>query len=426
MKKRIIATLLIFASITFNAYAEEVKNESNAVNAINYNNIESTILGRNTAVKINRNTLDSLQINYENLSKTEEDLKDGIRGLESVLRMYKQQRDLISFGEVSEDEGTNSALLSIEQILKGIYSANISTLLGNISSMETQLEKLQDQKEDMVTTIDKMTLNGEMVNSQMVSAGENLIFAYYAIDEQMENIDKNIAMLQEQLRILKIQESLGNISSIDIEGIELTIEELNSTKEALDNQKLNIKRQLNLLLGQSYNTPLEISFTPSLDIYKISSMNNKEDLNTAVENSYELRLQKYEIDTKQVALERAKIDEDDGENSNKYKLANIDLENEEIEFEDAKRNYKLKFQQLYETVKDKQKALTLENKKLAQEKTKLEAAKKKYDLGVISKKDYDDAQSYYDLELIKVETAKSDLFTAYRKYEWMLKGLNVQ
>ncbi len=426
MKKRIIATLLILASITFNAYAEEVKYESNEVNAINYNNIESAILEKNTAVKTNRNTLDSLQINYENLFKAEEDLKDGIRGLESVLRMYKQQRDLISFDGASKDDGINSALSNIEQILKGIFSSNISTLLGNISAMETQLENLKEQKEDMVTTIDKMTLNGEMVNNQMVSAGENLIFTYDAIDEQKENIDKNIAMMQDQLRILKIQESLGNIPGMDIESVELTIEELNSTKETLDNQKLNIKRQLNLLLGQSYNTPLEISFTPALDIYKISSMNNKEDLNTAVENSYELRLQKYEIDTKQVALERAKIDEDDGENSNKYKLANIDLENERLKFEDAKKNYELKFQQRYDLVKDKQKALNLENKKLVQEKTKLEAAKKKYDLGVISKKDYDDAKSYYDLELIKVETAKSDLFTAYRKYEWMLKGLNVQ
>lgn len=426
MKKTIIATLLIFASITFNAYAEEFKNESNAVNAINYNNIESTILERNTAVKINRNTLDSLQINYKNLLESEEDLKDGIRGLESLLRMYKQQRDSISFDDASEDDGVNSALSDIEQILQGIFSANIATLLGNISAMETQLENLHKQQEDMFTTIDKMALNGEMVNNQMVFAGENLIFVYYAIDEQKENIDKNIAMIQDQLRILKIQESLGNIPSMDIEGVELTIEELNSTKEALDNQKLNIKRQLNLLLGQSYNTPLEIAFTPTLDIYTISSMNNKEDLNTAVENSYELRLQKYEIDAKQVALERAKIDEDDGENSNKYKLANIDLENERLKFEDAKRNYELKFQQLYDLVKDKQKALNLENRKLAQEKNKMEVAKKKYDLGLVSKKDYDDAKSYYDLELIKVETAKSDLFTAYRKYEWMLKGLNVQ
>ncbi|QGU95859.1 hypothetical protein GOM49_12800 [Clostridium bovifaecis] len=291
--------------------------------------------------------------------------------------------------------------------------------------MEEQLKNIRRQQIDMTALTEKLTLQGEMLNNQMVWTAENLIFVYNTIDEQKENINKNIDMLQEQLRILKIQQDLGYVSSLDIEGVEFKLEELNSTKEALDSQKLNVKRQLNLLFGQSYNTPLEISFVPEVNIYEAISINSKEDLNTAIKNSYELRLHQYEIEEKQVALTRTKNDEDDGENSNEYKLANIDLENENLKFEDAKRNYELKFQQLYETVKDKQKTFGLENKKLSQEKSKMEAAKKKYDLGVISKKEYDDIKFSYDLESIKVETAKIDLFTAHRKYEWMLKGLNI-
>jgi Outer membrane protein len=152
-------------------------------------------------------------------------------------------------------------------------------------------------------------------------------------------------------------------------------------------------------------------------------MDKVDDLECALDNNYDIILQEYGIEAKEVALERA--EDDHGERSNEYKLAKEELEDVELDLQDVKRTQELKFQQVYETVKDKQKALDLEEKKLAQEKTKAEFAEKKYDLGMISKVEYDDAKSDYDLQAIKLETAKSDLFTAYRKYEWMLKGLSL-
>lgn len=423
MRKKIIATLILFTSITFNAYAEEVGNANTTVNTINYSDLKNVIFQRNITVKINQNAVDTSSIRYNSLIKAEEDILSGIRSMENMLAMYKAQSELLL--PTPDSDELNEIYLVVETLLKNMNSNNIASIKNNIASMEEQLKNIRRQQIDMTALTEKLTLQGEMLNNQMVWTAENLIFVYNTIDEQKENINKNIDMLQEQLRILKIQQDLGYVSSLDIEGVEFKLEELNSTKEALDSQKLNVKRQLNLLFGQSYNTPLEISFVPEVNIYEAISINSKEDLNTAIKNSYELRLHQYEIEEKQVALTRTKNDEDDGENSNEYKLANIDLENENLKFEDAKRNYELKFQQLYETVKDKQKTFGLENKKLSQEKSKMEAAKKKYDLGVISKKEYDDIKFSYDLESIKVETAKIDLFTAHRKYEWMLKGLNI-
>ncbi len=422
-RKSIAALLIVFSSITFNAHANEINNKSNVVSVVTYGNIKESILNKNIVVKINENTVKSLEINYDSLIEAEEDLKDGITKMQDLIIMYRKQLQLFYVEPSSSDEAINTTLSNINMMVRGIFTGNMATIQGNITSMETQLKNLKDQKDDMSTTISKITLNGELVNNQMVWTGENLIFAYDAIDVQMRNIDKNITMLQDQLRILNIQEDLGHISKIDTESIKLKIEELNSTKETLDNQKLNIKRQLNLLLGQSYNTTLEVSFTPELSAYKISSMNSKNDLITAIEKSYELKLKKYEVEAKESALLR--VEKADDLNLNKQKLAKIDLENVNLQLEDAKRNYELKFQQLYETVKDKQKVMSLEEKKLAQEKTKLEAATKKYDLGMISKVEYDNVKLSYDLQGIKVETAKSELFTSYRKYEWMLKGLSV-
>lgn len=425
MKKKIIATLLIFVSISFNTYAVEGSKVSTMVNVVNYNSIRNNIIEKNMIVKINENTIRTLEINYDNLKEAEKDIRDGIDGLYIVAAKYQEQLQFFSNIPTTEDSSVNAALLNINRMVQGIFSANLKTMYSNIYSMESQLDNMIDQKEDILTTIEKMKLNGEMVNNKMIWSGENLIFAYNAIDEKIKTIDKDIYILKEKIRVLKVQESLGNSLVTDIEAIELSIEGLNSTIETLNTQKINIKRQLNVLIGQSYNTQLEVIFTPELNDYDINSIDNKKDLNTTLKNSYELKLQKYEIDAKKVALERTKADEDDGENSNKYKLAEIDLENVNLQFEDAKRNYELKFQQTYEAVKDKQKVMALEEKKLAQEKTKLEAANKKYDLGMISKVEYDNVKSSYDLQGIKVETAKGDLFTAYRKYEWMLKGLSV-
>lgn len=431
MKRKFIATILVFLSISFNAYAESFSTIKPVVNTINYSSINHLIIERNTTVKTNQNIIDKLFINYNNLSIAESDIEDAIKGMKALLVTYKAQPSTPTTPVVSQDISLEDPVIIdiysniniIMSSLQAMNTMNIKNLQSNISSMEDQLENINNQQSDMDSLINKMKVQTEMINNQMVWTGENLLFAYNAIEIQEKNIDKNLALLESRLKVLNIQKDLGYINAMDKDTLEISIEDLNYAKETLKLQKENIRRQINLLLGQSYDTSLNIVFTPTIYNYKLNSMNNLGDLRYALGNSYSIIIQEYEVQSKQVALSRA--ENDHGNGSNQYKLAAEELDDVQLNFEDIKRAQNLKFQQTYEAVKDKQKIMSLEEKKLAQEKTKLEAANKKYDLGMISKVEYDNVKSSYDLQGIKVETAKGDLFTAYRKYEWMLKGLSL-
>lgn len=433
MKKifAIFISLLMFISI--NTYAVELSNDENTdtiIKTIDFSSMEKNILEKNMTVKINKNTINSLSINYFNLREAEDDLEDGIEEMENLLSIYQAQS--VNFNPVldpadPDKEDLKDVYLNVNKILtslKGINDSNIATLQGNISSMEKQLESINRQQADMSRTIQKMQVQTEMVNKQMVWAGESLILVYDSINEQEKSIDNNLTMLEKQLKVLKIQEELGLISKMDIQNLQLKIEDLNYAKTTLHEQKENIKGQLNLLLGQPYDNPLEIEFAIKIDNKKLNSMDSEKDLLTAADSSYTLILQQHEVDSKITLLDRAK--DDNGTHSNEYTLAENDLENEQLKLDDAKRQFDLSFKKLYQEVKGKEKALTLEKKKLEHEKDKQSIIDLRYELGLISGMEYDNSKAAYDNQLIKVETAESDLFKSYRKYEWMLKGISVQ
>lgn len=433
MKKifAIFISLLMFISI--NTYAVESSNDENTdtiIKTIDFSSMEKNILEKNMTVKINKNTINSLSINYFNLREAEDDLEDGIEEMENLLSIYQAQS--VNFNPVldpadPDKEDLKDVYLNVNKILtslKGINDSNIATLQGNISSMEKQLESINRQQADMSRTIQKMQVQTEMVNKQMVWAGESLILVYDSINEQEKSIDNNLTMLEKQLKVLKIQEELGLISKMDIQNLQLKIEDLNYAKTTLHEQKENIKGQLNLLLGQPYDNPLEIEFAIKIDNKKLNSMDSEKDLLTAADSSYTLILQQHEVDSKITLLDRAK--DDNGTHSNEYTLAENDLENEQLKLDDAKRQFDLSFKKLYQEVKGKEKTLTLEKKKLEHEKDKQSIIDLRYELGLISGMEYDNSKAVYDNQLIKVETAESDLFKSYRKYEWMLKGIGVQ
>ncbi|MEL7597928.1 MAG: hypothetical protein AAGU01_06975, partial [Clostridiaceae bacterium] len=94
MKKifAIFISLLMFISI--NTYAVELSNDENTdtiIKTIDFSSMEKNILEKNMTVKINKNTINSLSINYFNLREAEDDLEDGIEEMENLLSIYQAQ-----------------------------------------------------------------------------------------------------------------------------------------------------------------------------------------------------------------------------------------------------------------------------------------------------------------------------------------------
>lgn len=431
MKRIMLIVLSIFIFIVPNTYAEEVLNSDDIINTVYYENIEELIQERNTTIKINETTVLSSVINYSSLGKAEKSIILSLSGLKSLVPIYKNQNSISSPVRPSNDileanpELVNvySNLDTVFTMLKNANDSNIEALQNNIYSMEKQLESLQKQKADMSRGIQMSIIQAELANDQVISGAESLIFTYDSIEREEKNIDKSITQLERKINSMNVQKDLGYLCEQDIKDLQFTIEDLYLAKETISKQKDSIRGQLNFLLGQPHDTPLDIIFTAKLEYDKINSIDNTEDLNIALDNSYILELQQYELNAKKNSFDIA--EDKHIQKSDEYLLASKTLEAEKLRFNEAKHKHIMSFKNLYKEVKDKQKLLESENKKLNNEKNKLKAIEFKYEIGLISKFEYINLKESYDKQLEKIESVTTDLFKAYRKYEWMLKGLSV-
>lgn len=425
MKRKFIAALLIFASLSFNVYAAESTVEP--IDEVRYTDIEDVILERNTTVKINENALDKLRLNYSSLRDAEDDLEDALDEIKDLIKTYRDINfpEKITIPTTGESGTVDPAITTIcgnleaiNNYLNELSKANKESLKKNKDSLEEQLESIDRQQEDMSDLIEKTKVQMEMYNNQVIYAAEDLIFGYDSIEKEEKKIDENIEQLENNINMINVQKSLGYVTDVNVDSLNLQLDQLKKSKEALSTQKKNIERQLNLLIGQPYDTPLKIVFYPIISQSRLKTVDFDDDLEKALEDNYDLKILKYEIDSKETALERA--DDDHGKKSNEYKIAKKDLEDAQLNYEDKKRSEELEFKKLYEALKDAEKAYNLEKSKLEQEKKNMEFAKVKYDLGLISKMDYDKAKSSYELEKIAVDAANTNLFKAYREYQRML------
>lgn len=438
MKKKLICTLLLIATINFNVYAKDVNTKESVVNKIEYSSIDKLILERNTTVKTNENAIDKLHVNSTKIEDARDDIEDSIDHTKDLVKKMKSEpspyvkQNIDKPGEDAKpmDDviyGINKSLNEILDSLEAERKKGIDTLQNSIDSMEDQLEDIKYQEIDMHKLIEKMKIQTEMVNNQMIWTGESLIFAYNSIEIEKKNVDRNLDLVQNQLKTLNVKKDLGLIAEIDMKSVELSIDNLNYTKNNLNTQQENIKAQLNLLLAQPYDTELNIEFTPELNYSKIDSINVEDDLKNSLNKSYTLKIQEYELEAKENALERSyDEDDEDDKREEEYILAMEDLEDEKLKSQDTKRQYESSFKNLYEEVKEKKEAFNIEDKKLEHEKNKLRSSDLRYNLGLISKIEYDDAKKSYNDQDGKVESAKADLFKTYKKYEWMLNGLSIK
>lgn len=319
----------------------------------------------------------------------------------------------------------NSIDTSISQLKA--YAASIKDDPAKTAQYNDTLEQIKEleyQKSDTEVLTGQVAVQASMSNDQIVAGAETLILSYKTLNLESDKLNENILSLQRNIDMMNIYKNQGMATDLDISKLQLNLASLNYTKNNLASQMDNIKMQLNLLIAKPYDNSARIVFDSSLlDNVDLTVLNKQVDLDKAVANSYNIRLEYYAIKKCNNALARAS--DDYGTNSSQYSVAMLDYNSAVLKQDETIRSERLKFNQIYDAVIDKQNALSLEKSKLAQERTNLDTANIKFNLGMISKKALEDAVTAYNLQLMAMETAKINLFTNYRHYQWMLKGLAI-
>jgi len=436
MKKTAIILLLILTLIPFKVNAASNKNSNknqDILQHINFDDIEEEILKRNPTVKMNENTLASLRANLDMLEDNAEDAEDALDGfdnnpdikrqLEAEIQRLEQEKAELATTLVSYPE-LLPVLESQYNTLIGIYRSNLLNLEASLGSSKNALKSqsimLDEKVEDMEDTIDKFIQQSKMTSMQLSWAAENLYITYNTLDMQEAELSNNLKLLEKQIEIAKIRESLGLASKVDVLNAEISLRELQISQKALKTQKEAIKGELNLLFGQAFDEDLLIGAVPVLDERELLNIDYDADLSTALNNNFSLKLQVLERKSKDTALERAEKD-----SSLSEEAAEFDYENEEIKLGDLRKQTALAFYKIFEELLSKKQTYALENAKYELAETMKEQVELKYRLGMLSDIGRETELNNYFSKMIKKYISGYELTLSYRKYEWMKRGLTL-
>lgn len=373
---------------------------------MNYADIQKVIMERNPTVKTNMDLINSADNGYLAL----DDAKSDLSGSSGDLRkMIKALRDQENKPDISAAD-------------KAALEVQIRGYQGSMASLGNSIQTLENKAEDAAQSIEKVKLNVEMVNQQIYSGTESLFFLNDALSNQRQGLENNIAYLNKKSAAITLQKTLGMISDLDVSNFDQQIKDLNFQLDMLKQQQDTTRGQVNLLIGQEFNHPLDLVTNLPTDQTNLKTLDYSKDFTTVMDKSYALQLQQMEIDAKQLALTHSEVM--DGIDTYAYKKAQADLDAETTKLEDANKKIKQGFDQAYKAVQDKLEASNLEQSRLDNLKIKLNNAQLSNKVGLISNLDLTAATVEYDGQVLKVKNAQEDWMKAYTVYQWLLKGVS--
>ena len=273
-------------------------------------------------------------------------------------------------------------------------TATLDYLNFNLLNLyQTQLSNINAQKSTLTTQRDnlwKSVLQTDMGNDQLVWGTQQLFLGYKALELQLQALQDNRTQLQDQLNVMKVRETLGMVTATDRRTLELQLNDLEATLKSLNDALTGLKGNLNLFLGQEYDSPLTVQDATPPDSAKLTAMDYDLDLATAKNNSLAARLQE-ETDKRDTEIRQVRAD----------------------------------FDKAFKDVQTKQDDLAREKMKLANEQVKWNQLQLKYQLGIVSLLELNSGQTTLNTQVRKVKTAGSDLLKSYTAYDWLLQGLAV-
>lgn len=392
--KKTLSALLVGSMLMFPLPALAA-DDTDTIHSLTFDTLDEEMTAHSPLIL---NMGDSVSENYSDLDENIKKLKDAkdklsnseykpqgyVTGMTMEDVIKKAPLPMISLPTPTDTQKSDQDLLNY--INSEINYINLTNFVTQVTSLQTQIDNLEKSRDNMW----KSWLQVEQGKDQTIRGAQQIYLSYYSLYEQKDNLSANLSLLQKQLSSLQLKESLGMATHLQVIEVESQIKDLNMALDQLNKGLDSIKGQLNVFLGQDFDTSLQLKEPSNLSQSKINAMDYEEDLEDALVQSYTVRL------------------EDDSDKR-----------------EDAERNFTLAFHNAYQDVQDKKKALDLERYKLANAKTKYDQAVLMNSLGLLSNLDVEGARSQYTPQVNNVDTAEQDLLQAYTAYDWMKQGLTI-
>ncbi|MCL2201548.1 MAG: TolC family protein, partial [Oscillospiraceae bacterium] len=230
------------------------------------------------------------------------------------------------------------------------------------------------------------------------------------LNNQLNQTRENLDSLSRNIALMERRHAVGHVTARALQNARSNRTQLEAAIANMENELENLKGQVNLMLGRNFDAPLVIGNLPEAERDFMRSRDRARDLRSARNAS--------------VAISTAEMDINEqtsqwGENARRQEaMARNNLENEE-------RTLSQRHASLIRAISDRQTNLELAEEQLELLEQTLEETQRRFNRGLVSRVDFEQAQTEVALQEIRVSAADAELFGAIRRYEWFIRGLNI-
>lgn len=286
-------------------------------------------------------------------------------------------------------------------------------------AMDEQFEAIKDgelQKDNAGVAHQLQNLQ-----DQIIMGGESMYVALNSMELQEKDLQRQLTALNRTVEEMRLRYQMGQISALQLQQTEAGRTSLVSGLETLRMNIQNYKTHLELMLGAELTGEITLGAVPAVRAEQLEGMDLEKDLALAKERSYELYAAEQNLkDAKEKFNDKGEL-YNYNEKNPLYIAEKHGWKAAQYTYDAAVQDYELRFRVLYAQVGDYAQILEAAKVSLACEQSACAAAKMKYEQGTISKNELLKAEDSLSTAEGKVESASTDLFTAYNNYRWAVE-----
>lgn len=373
---------------------------------IGFTGIEKTVRENNPTIKALQKTLSGIENTDIEAQFFNQYLQyDAQRSqYQAQVAIYQQCIDALS---PYAEEPAVAAQLKVARMNLQMAQQSVAGINAILKNLDDAEDDAKDNLDDTVATYKRQFANTE---NQIVVGAQTAYLGIITIGQGLDTLDRNLAMLDRNITVVEKQVELGMASQLTLDNLKQTRRTAAAQRETLVKQQTATENQLSLLMGKPVSTTVKPTTVPQVTEKQLRDMDYNKDLEEALKNSYSIWV-------KQDAVRSASNDYEDDVTStlDAYEAAKINLEAEKDSVTNS-------FRALYDDVQDKKRLVTEAQAALETQQKNFGASAKQYQIGMISKNDYLDAQDELTAKEEALSTAQNDLFTAYNTYDWAKRG----
>lgn len=428
-----MALLLALATVLSLFAASAAAEGTQTAKALSFDSVATLVLCNNYNVLSMNETI--AMLDEMDFDEMEDMLRDSIDQLEQSQQLVSETAGYVSAsisGLLDSYEKIVNALAMIptigngetadfsqaSQIFSGYVEMNTQQSLlsieSSIAALEQQLDGIDKQREDGKLTIRQL----ETAKNQIVMAAQSLYIGLLGLQRTDAAITRSMEALDRTTKEMELRYKMGQISELQLKQVKSGRTQVESKQQTLRMNMDLLNMQLNSMIGEIVGENLALAPLPEVTEQQLAAMDLVTDYKMAEKSSYEVYAAQKALDDAQEAYDDAVKEYGRNSKEQAFTAAEHSYQAAQYTYQASMQSFSIKFRTLYLQVKDYAQVLAAakENQKLKE--AEYEAAKLKCQRGTISENACLDVRDEVATAKDSVETAASDLFSAYNNYCW--------